>query len=49
MICKLGACECNEPGDCFAGTNGTCVLGACKCGVVSCAKGERCQIDGTCG
>jgi hypothetical protein len=49
MICKTSACECNEAADCFAGTSGTCVSGACKCGAQACAKGERCQIDGSCG
>ncbi len=45
-------CRCDAAADCNAGTGGSFSCngtGRCVCGGATCAQGERCQPDGTCG
>ncbi len=45
-------CRCDAAVDCNAGTGGTFTCsanGRCVCGATTCAAGERCQPNGTCG
>jgi hypothetical protein len=50
FLCAAGTCGCTTAASCNAGSSGSCVTGAlCNCGGITCAAGERCQADGTCG
>ncbi len=49
FVCAAGACACDAAADCNAGSAGTCSAGVCKCGSTTCAVGERCLSDGSCG
>jgi hypothetical protein len=47
--CSAGACACTADSQCNAGSPGACGQGVCACGGVTCAPGQRCQSNGTCG
>jgi hypothetical protein len=49
FTCAGGECQCDEAADCNAGSPGTCNVGRCTCGTASCATGQRCLPDGSCG
>lgn len=53
FLCKGGECTCEGagPSACDAGGPGSCANGVCSCndGAVTCAPGQRCLTDGSCG
>lgn len=49
FACQSGGCVCNADSDCNGGSAGTCSNGVCVCGTTTCAAGQRCLGDGSCG
>jgi hypothetical protein len=49
FICASGACACDVNNDCDHGSSGTCTSGLCVCGTTTCAEGQGCLPDGSCG
>lgn len=49
MVCASGDCRCDSADDCDGGRAGACAGGKCVCEGVTCATGERCRSDGSCG
>jgi len=49
FVCNASVCECDADADCDAGSTGTCSAGLCACGTTTCAKGQRCLPNGSCG
>ncbi len=51
FTCASGSCTCSGDASCNGGSAGTCAPGSgvCSCGGTSCAPGQRCQADGSCG
>ncbi len=47
FVCSSGACACDGNADC--GPGGSCGGGVCTCPSGTCAAGERCLSDGSCG
>ncbi len=47
--CSAGGCQCSGDASCNAG--GTCSAGTglCRCGATTCAAGQRCLPNGSCG
>ena len=49
FACSAAACGCSGDASCDAGGSGTCTSGTCHCGASTCAAGERCLANGSCG
>jgi hypothetical protein len=49
FVCQGSVCRCSGSPSCNAGFAGTCVNGACDCGILSCALGKRCIGSNVCG
>ncbi|MEZ4370267.1 MAG: hypothetical protein R3B07_05550 [Polyangiaceae bacterium] len=47
--CTSGSCGCSGDASCNAGSAGTCSAGVCSCGGTTCAAGQRCLANGSCG
>ncbi len=49
FICAGGSCACSTSADCNGGSSGSCSSGICSCGGTTCAAGQRCLRNGSCG
>lgn len=50
FTCAAAVCKCSGDASCNAGSAGVCAAsGNCSCGSLTCAPGERCLSNATCG